>query len=331
MGYFVSVIIPVYNSASTLEKCLDSIFKSEYKDYEVIVVDDASTDNSMEIVKRFNCEVIKLSKNLGAANARNNGAKKAKGEIIFFTDGDCVVQTETISTIVKIFEKNRDLAAIIGSYTLTTPVRNFITTFHNLRHHYTHQTSRQEAMTFWTGCGAIKREVFEIIGGFDIEFKAATIEDIELGYRLSSKGYKIQLNKDVMVTHLKKYNFVKLIKTDVINRAIPWTRLMLESRTFRSDLNTTKLNGVAMMMVYGIALLILFSFLSWKFLIPIPFMFGIFALIHGVFYKWVLENFGRKICFGVVLMSPIYFLYSGVGLMGGIASYLKSRIINKKK
>jgi len=331
MGYFVSVVIPVYNAASTFDECLNSIFKSEYKDFEVIVVDDASTDDSMDIVKNYPCQTVNLTKNAGAANARNQGAKKAKGEILFFTDSDCVILPRSISNIVEIFEKDEDLAAIIGSYTLRTPVNNFITTFHNLRHHYTHQTSRQEAMTFWTGCGAIKKKIFDLIGGFDIEFKAATIEDIELGYRLSSKGYKIQLNKNVMVTHLKKYNFVKLIRTDVMNRAIPWTKLMLESKTFRSDLNTTKLNGVAMIMVYGILLLISLAFFSWKFLIPIPFMFAVFAMIHFVFYKWVYKNFGLKICLGVVMMSPLYFIYSGVGLMGGIAAFLKGKLINKKK
>ncbi|MBU1626857.1 glycosyltransferase family 2 protein, partial [bacterium] len=230
------------------------------------------------------------------------------------------------------FDEHKELSAIIGSYTLTTPINNFITTFHNLRHHYTHQTSRSEAMTFWTGCGAIKKDIFDIMGGFDIEFKAATIEDIELGYRLSSRGYKIQLNKNVMVTHLKKYNFTKLIRTDVVNRAIPWTKLMLETKTFRSDLNTTKINGVAMIMIYGIPPLILLGLLiNLKFLIPIPFMFGIFAFIHLTFYRWVIKNFGWKICLGVVMMSPIYFLYSGAGLIGGITAFLKSQILNKKK
>jgi len=332
MEVFVSVVIPTYNAGSTLRECLKSIFNSDYSSFEVIAVDDASTDNTLEILEEFNCKIIKLPENKGAANARNVGAKEAKGEIIFFTDSDCIVQKDTISKIVNIFQSNRDLAAIIGSYTMKTPIKNFISTFHNLRHHYTHQTSKEEAMTFWTGCGAIKKDVFEKMGGFDIEFKAATIEDIELGYRLSSKGYKIQLNKNVMVTHLKKYNFVKLLRTDVMNRAIPWTKLMLETKTFRSDLNTTKINAVAMIMVYGMLVLIpLGLIVDIKFLIPVPFMFGVFALIHLVFYRWVLKNFGWKICLGVILMSPIYFLYSGIGLIGGILAYLKGLITKKKR
>ncbi|MBU1627701.1 glycosyltransferase, partial [bacterium] len=103
MGNFVSVIIPVFNASSTFEKCLTSVFKSDYKDFEVIVIDDGSTDKSMDIAKNYNCKIIELTENKGAANARNIGAKQAKGEIIFFTDSDCVVQKETISRIVNIF------------------------------------------------------------------------------------------------------------------------------------------------------------------------------------------------------------------------------------
>jgi GT2 family glycosyltransferase len=331
MNNFVSVVIPVYNGADTLRECMTSIFKSDYKNFEVILVDDASIDNSVSIGKEFNCTVIELKENKGAANARNIGTKQAKGDIIFFTDSDCLVQKNTITNIVEIFGKRSDLTALIGSYTLRTPVKNFITTFHNLRHHYTHQTSREEAMTFWTGCGAIRKDVFEKLGGFDIEFKAATIEDIELGYRLSRAGYKIQLNKDVFVTHLKKYNFVKLIKTDVMHRALPWTKLMLETGTYRSDLNTTRVNAIAMSAVYLMFLFLLIGlFINVKFFIPVPVLFLIFASTHTVFYSWVYLNFGIRICLGVIAISPLFFFYSGAGLIGGILAYYKDKYLHKK-
>ena len=82
----ISIIIPVYNSAQTLRECLGAIFNSDVKNFEVIVVSDNSPDNSVEITKEYPCEVVELSKNDGPANARNQGAKVATGDILFFVD-----------------------------------------------------------------------------------------------------------------------------------------------------------------------------------------------------------------------------------------------------
>ena len=79
-----SIIIPSFNSSKTIGECLNAATKIDYKNYEVVVVDDASQDNSVEIIKRFPCKLIKLKKNLGAAEARNIGAKVAKGNILLF-------------------------------------------------------------------------------------------------------------------------------------------------------------------------------------------------------------------------------------------------------
>jgi len=332
LDYFVSVVIPVYNAEFTIRKCLKSIYNSEYKKIEVIVVDDASQDDSVDIAEDFDCKIIKLEKNAGAANARNIGAQKAKGDIIFFTDSDCTVLPDTISKIIKILKTTKDISAVIGSYTMRTPIKNFISTFHNLRHHYTHQTSQEKAMTFWTGCGAIKRKIFNELGGFNINYKAATIEDIEFGYRVFKAGYKIQLNKDIFVTHHKRFNLFKLMKTDVMCRAIPWTKLMLETGTFRSDLNTTTSNGLAVMLVYlSLLLLPLGIFIDKLILIPIPIMLIVFGSLNIVFYKWVFKNFGFWVGIRVMLMSFVYFFYSGLGFMGGFAAFFLKRLSGKPK
>src|SRR3989338_7677744 len=87
----ISVIIPVYNAARTLFNCLDSIFNLDYTDFEVIIVNDCSTDNSLDIAKQYNVKIINHEKNFGPGVARNNGAKIANGSILAFTDSDCEV------------------------------------------------------------------------------------------------------------------------------------------------------------------------------------------------------------------------------------------------
>ena len=84
----ISVIIPNYNDAETLPLCLEAVLSSECSNFEVIVVDDKSTDNSVEIINKYNVRLLMHNENQGQAAARNTGAKQAKGEILLFTDGD---------------------------------------------------------------------------------------------------------------------------------------------------------------------------------------------------------------------------------------------------
>ena len=109
--------------------------------------------------------------------------------------------------------------------------------YRNLLHHYVHQRGQIEASTFWGACGAIRRSVFEEVGGFDEERYPRCIEDIELGYRLRRAGHRIVLDKNLQGTHLKKWTLWSVIRTDVCCRAMPWTRLILETRSAPDDLN----------------------------------------------------------------------------------------------
>ena len=91
----ISIIIPVYNSSLTLNECLNSIFSSKYYDFEVIVVSGNSTDNSVEIAKKYKTKIIELTENKGPALARNRGAEIAEGEILLFIDSDVIINKDT--------------------------------------------------------------------------------------------------------------------------------------------------------------------------------------------------------------------------------------------
>src|SRR5690606_24878254 len=99
----------------------------------------------------------------------------------------------------------------------------------NLAHRHTHQLAKTEAGTFWSGCGAVRREVFFEFGGFDKAFGRPCIEDIEFGMRLRAGGHRILLDKELQVEHLKRWRLWKLIKTDIFDRGIPWTRVLLSA------------------------------------------------------------------------------------------------------
>jgi len=94
---FISVIIPVYNGSKYLNRCLDALMTSSYRQFEIIVVDDASTDDSVDICRKKGIDVIQMPHQSGPAAARNYGAHKALGEVLLFVDSDVLVQQETIT------------------------------------------------------------------------------------------------------------------------------------------------------------------------------------------------------------------------------------------
>ena len=101
----ISLIIPFFNSDQTIKECLDSVFNNKFKDYEVITVSDKSTDNSLNIVRNYNCKIIELNENRGPAFARNTGANSASGDVLFFLDSDCILKNDALNNINTIFRK----------------------------------------------------------------------------------------------------------------------------------------------------------------------------------------------------------------------------------
>jgi glycosyltransferase involved in cell wall biosynthesis len=235
----ISVIIPAGNSARTIGECLDAVVGSDYRDYECIVVDDGSTDGSFEVAQQYPVRAIRLNGNPhGPAYARNRGAEIAKGDLLVFLDADVLVRPDTLTRVVNSFSANGHLDAMFGSYDEEPQDGGFLSQYKNLFHHFVHQQGREEASTFWSGCGAIRREVFLAMGGFDEKrYSRPSIEDIELGLRLKARNGDIHLNKDIQVKHLKRWTLWGLIKSEILDRGIPWTSLILRSRKIPDDLN----------------------------------------------------------------------------------------------
>lgn len=106
----VSVIIPVYNGEKYIEECLESILSQTYKNIEIIVVDDGSTDNTKQILENYKNKImLKCQKNSGASTTRNNGYKLASGEYILFFDADDYMTENYIKNAVNIMNEGYDL------------------------------------------------------------------------------------------------------------------------------------------------------------------------------------------------------------------------------
>jgi hypothetical protein len=130
------------------------------------------------------------------------------------------------------------VVAVFGSYDDKPPAPNFGSQYKNLVHHHYHQHADPRASTFWSGCGAVRRDAFLAIDGFDqSNFKVPSVEDIDLGYRMRAAGGQIRLDRRILSTHLKVWSVPELVRTDIFRRALPWARMMLNRTDVLDDLN----------------------------------------------------------------------------------------------
>ena len=289
----ISAIVPVHNSSEYLRECLQALSNSSVTPLECIVVDDCSTDNSAAVAREYGATVITADKRSGPARARNLGSKSARGEILFFLDADICVHTDTLEHIEAAFSEDTGLDAIIGSYDDSPGSKDFISQYKNLMHSFMHQTAHQEACTFWSGCGAIRKTVFEEFGGFDESYNRPSIEDIELGSRLHHAGRKLVLDRQIQVQHLKRWTFWGLVKTDIFSRGIPWTELILRDRHMPNDLNVHLSQRVSVALVFLLSGMSLFAAVYWRgyFLVP---LFAILFLILGRYWVEFADQRDRK-------------------------------------
>jgi glycosyltransferase involved in cell wall biosynthesis len=252
----ISVIIPVFNDPQTLSRCLTAITSSTCRALEIIVVDDGSSESIQLVTDTFNVPLIRVGPDpLGPAHARNVGAAAASGDILLFVDADVLIRPDTIGMIAETFANHPGISAVFGSYDDEPATHDFVSQFKNLFHHFVHQQANADAETFWSGCGAVRRDAFLASGGFDGKrYTRPSIEDIELGYRLRAAGHRIVLNKEIQVKHLKRWTLRTLVRTDIFDRGIPWTLLILERRRLPNDLNLHMMQRLSAMLAYSMLL-----------------------------------------------------------------------------
>ena len=327
MKFNLSIVIAVFNGADSLKKCLSAIVGAADAETEIILVNDGSSDDSAAIGKRFGAKVVDLKARTGAANARNIGVEKAPGEIILFVDADVVIKPDTIRDLRRVFAENPNVSAIFGSYDDAPGAPDFFSQYRNLTHHFFHQTGSREAETFWSGFGAIRREVFLGAGGFDAEkFEIPSIEDIELGYRLREKGHRILLVPELQATHLKRWTFYSILRTDFWQRGVPWAEIMLLSPHVKHDLNA-KTSQKASAVLAGIFLLsLMLIFWRWWLVLIASGSLITLIFINRDFYIFFLRRKGFIFTLGVFPMHLLYFFYSSAAF---IYSWLNVKILRR--
>jgi glycosyltransferase involved in cell wall biosynthesis len=313
MNPLISIIIPVKNEQKTLKKCLDSLKKLNYDNYEIIVVDDNSSDGTLQILNSYPKIQIIKTPGIGISGCKNLGSKQAKGAYIVFTDADCIFHSEWLNELYKGFESVeivgvggdqlspedetefgkmvqrflKEVVSFVGDYVkkegYTSPALSqngikLIPTNHN------------------SNCNAMyKKEAFDKVGGFLEELRCG--EDVELDYRIKKIG-KLMYNPKAIVYHyrpdklwkfcqkMERYGFAQglLVKKHGVFRLIHYEPIFL----------FILFSSIICFLVYNLRLGISLLFCS---VIPVIYLF-IKTKSIGCGYFWTTPKIGFHLPFG---------------------------------
>ncbi len=304
-----------------LRRCLAALSAAQRSGAEYIIVDDGSTDDIDAVLSSapIPLKIIRMGARRGSAAARNRGAREACGDVLVFIDADTCVHPDTLPKIIAAFCSEAALGALIGAYDDQPFERNFHSQYRNLLHCYVHRTSSRGACTFWTGCGAVRRDLFLVYGGFNESPR--NVDDIEFGRELTRNGVRIDLRSDIQVTHQKKWTFYSVLKTDLLLRGVPWTELIVRERRLPDTLNVTYRNRASVALT-ALTLLGCFAAL-WR-----PEMgelslacFCATIWTNRSFYKFLLDRRGPEFVFLAVPAHLLHFVVCGLSFAMGCALF----------
>jgi GT2 family glycosyltransferase len=315
----VTTIVPFHRNVHHLERCLRGLAASSVPT-EIIVVADSPTEDPAGIAERFGARVVPLTGGpYGPATARNRGAAVATGDVLAFVDSDVVVHPGAVAGLAAVLESEPTVDAVFGAYDDAPDDPGVVSQCKNLAHSFIHQRSSPEATTFWAGLGAVRKAAFSDVGGFDERFRRPSVEDIDLGYRLTIAGYRIRLDPTVQATHLKRWTAWSLIRTDVRDRGIPWMQLLYRYATLRNDLNLTWRYRSAVALAY-VAVICAAAAVRWPALLACSLAaLAAIAWLDRDYYAFLARMRGARSAAAWFPLHVIHHLGNGLAFVAGTA------------
>jgi GT2 family glycosyltransferase len=321
----VSVIIPFHRRLSQLERSLGAV-RASMPAAEILIAADGAVEDCRPLAHLHTAEVVHIAGPLGPAVARNRAAARAAGDILVFVDTDVVVASDAIPRLCGHLAQRPDVAGVFGAYDEQPADPGFMSRYKNLSHSYVHQQARGEALTFWAGLGAVRTSAFRSVGGFNEGIRRPSVEDIELGYRLVGAGYRLSVEPAARGCHLKRWTLWGSIVTDVRDRGVPWTQLILRHGALANDLNTTGALRWSVVLSYVFALAALGALLvPAATLVAVLALAGVF-LLNREYYAWFRRREGVWFAAGVFAAHVVHHLCNGVSFVAGAMIHFADRL-----
>ncbi len=324
----VSVVVPCYNAATTLGECLDALLAQSVKPFEVIVVDDASTDDSVRIaVERESVRVVSLPFNSGAAAARAAGAGRTAGDVIMFVDADVALRPDAIEKALERLSANDKPDAIVGMYGARAPGGDFYSVAHNYFTVYNHSRQEGPIQWFWGAIGMVRKDAFKAVGGFDQRrYSGASAEDIELGFRMTRADYRIIIDHSIVGDHLVRFSLSRILHNDFRKSALGVQLFIEENRRldqkhgFASLTNGASVALAAFSVLGAIAWVVGIVSLTAALLPP-----AIFYIVNLPYLRYLKNQEGIAFTVKAAVLHLASFIAIACGAPFGYLQYIRDR------
>jgi GT2 family glycosyltransferase len=316
----IGVVLPVAEDTPVFRQALDALAAATPRADDVVIVCDGPVSSAARAARQHGFRVVECASRRGPAAARNAGVRAIETDVVFFVDADVAIRPAAVGRVRDVLADDA-IAAVVGCYDAAPPESNFFSLYKNLLQRAVHLDARADGSTFWGACGAVRRRAFAAVGGFDERFEKPSVEDIDLGYRLSAAGFRIRFDPSLEITHLKRWTLTSLVRSDVARRAVPWTWLLLRERAAAPDLNLRYSSRIA-------------GALSW--LAIAAFVVGAFeprawwlagaalaslAWIDRRLWTFFRTARGAVFASAAILWHWVYYAYSALGFALGVVTY----------
>jgi len=321
----ISVIIPNYNGNAYIEKCLEAVFSSRYE--------NCSEDNSVEIIKRFPCKLIRLERHEGASKARNIGALNSKGDVLFFIDADCLLKEDTLSIVGRSFSSAEPGTVIGGTYTRVPFDRGFFSIFQSVFINYS-ETRKADGPDYVAAHAMIiSARTFRKSRGFPEDFMPI-LEDVELSHRLRRQGCRLIMNPEIQVQHIFNFTLPKSLR-NAMRKSMYWIMYSLKNRDMFADSGAASSELKINVVSFFLSLLFLILWIIMQqtiFLLPLILFFIFNVLTSRLLLKAYYETGG--ILFALLAFMYYTMLYPlpvGTGIIAGTVKYFLATDLHRLK
>jgi GT2 family glycosyltransferase len=321
----VTIVIPFHCNLAQLSQSLVAA-RRDLPDAEIVVAADGAREDCCELARTSDARVVEVPGPSGPAVARNRAAAVATGDVLVFVDSDVVASPGALAGLCGVLEREPEVAAVFGAYDLAPAETNFMSQYRNLAHAYVHETGRRDAATFWAGLGAMRARVFREVGGFDERFGAPSVEDIDLGYRVTGAGYRIRLAPEFRGRHLKRWTVWSSVRIDIRSRGIPWTQLIHRFGALANDLNTSVALRLSVVASYAFVLA-LAAAVRWpaSAIVAVAALAGL-LILNRAYYAWFVRQRGLWFALRVVPAHILHHLCNGISFIAGTALHALQRV-----